>query len=90
MDYVFESERGGVLSVRTIQKIFKIALIKSSIRKDASFHSLRHSFATHILEDGVDIRYVQELLGHNNIRSTQIYTKVMNPNIKEIKSPLIY
>lgn len=87
-DLVFESERGGKLSERTLQKIFSSALQKSGIKKDATFHSLRHSFATHLLENGTDIRYVQELLGHANIRTTQIYTHVTNPNIKNIKSPL--
>ncbi|TSC93228.1 MAG: putative integrase [Candidatus Berkelbacteria bacterium Licking1014_7] len=86
--YVFESERGGKLSTRTLQKVFSNALDKSGIKKSATFHSLRHSFATHLLENGVDIRYVQELLGHTNIRTTQIYTHVTNPNIKNIKSPL--
>lgn len=87
-DLVFETERGGKYSTRTLQKIFSNALIKSEIKKDATFHSLRHSFATHLLENGTDIRYVQELLGHNNIRTTQIYTHVTNPSIKNIKSPL--
>lgn len=87
-DYVFESERGGQLTEATAQKVFYSALKKAGIRKPASFHSLRHSFATHLLENGVDVRYVQELLGHANIRTTQIYTKVTNPMIKNIKSPL--
>lgn len=87
-NYVFESERGGKLSERTIQKIFENALKKTDIKKDATFHSLRHSFATHLLENGTDVRYVQELLGHSNIRTTQIYTQVTNPNLKKIKSPL--
>ncbi|OGZ33334.1 MAG: hypothetical protein A2174_00625 [Candidatus Portnoybacteria bacterium RBG_13_41_18] len=87
-DFVFASERGGKLTERTAQKIFENALIKSGIQKDASFHSLRHSFATHLLENGVDVRYVQELLGHQNIRTTQLYTKVTNPSIRKIKSPL--
>jgi site-specific recombinase XerD len=87
-DLVFESERGGRLSERTMQMIFEKALHKSNIKKDATFHSLRHSFATHLLENGTDIRYIQELLGHSNIRTTQIYAKVTNPNIKNIKSPL--
>jgi len=86
-DYVFASERGGKLTERTAQKIFENALKKCNINKDATFHSLRHSFATHLLENGVDVRYVQELLGHSNIRTTQIYTHVMNPAIKNIKSP---
>jgi integrase/recombinase XerD len=87
-NFVFESERGGKLTTTTLQKIFQNALIKSKIKKTATFHSLRHSFATHLLENGVDIRYVQELLGHNNIRTTQIYTHVTNPSLKNIKSPL--
>lgn len=87
-DYLFESERGGRLSERTAQKIFENAMKKSGIKKDATFHSLRHSFATHLLEDGVDIRYIQELLGHNNIRTTQIYTKLTSCGFKNIKSPL--
>lgn len=88
-DIVFISERGGKLSERTLQKIFENGLKNAKIKKDAAFHSLRHSFATHLLENGVDIRYVQELLGHQNIRTTQIYTQVTNPNIRRIKSPLL-
>ena len=88
-DFVFESERGGKLTTRTAQKIFSNALKKVGIKKSATFHSLRHSFATHLLENGVDIRYVQELLGHANIRTTQVYTKVTNPKLKYIKSPLV-
>lgn len=87
-DFVFESERGGGLAERTAQKIFENALASANIKKPATFHSLRHSFATHLLENGVDVRYVQELLGHANIRTTQIYTKVTNPSLKNIKSPL--
>ncbi len=87
-DFVFASERGGKLTERTAQKVFENALKKSGIQKEVTFHSLRHSFATHLLENGVDVRYVQELLGHANIRTTQLYTKVTNPSLKNIKSPL--
>lgn len=87
-DLVFESNHGGKLSERSLQKIFYTALRKAEVRKPATFHSLRHSFATHLLENGVDVRYVQELLGHQNIRTTQIYTRVTNPKLKNIKSPL--
>lgn len=86
--YLFESERGGKLTTATAQKVFYQCMRKAGINKPASFHSLRHSFATHLLENGVDVRYVQELLGHANIRTTQIYTHVTNPSIKNIKSPL--
>ncbi len=87
-DFVFASERGGKLTERTAQKVFENALRATGIQKEATFHSLRHSFATHLLENGVDVRYVQELLGHANIRTTQLYTKVTNPSLKNIKSPL--
>ncbi len=87
-DYVFASERGGRLTERTMQLVFERALNKAKIDKPATFHSLRHSFATHLLENGVDVRYVQELLGHQNIRTTQIYTHLTNLALKNIKSPL--
>jgi site-specific recombinase XerD len=87
-DFVFASERGGRLTERSAQLIFEKALKNVGIQKAATFHSLRHSFATHLLENGVDVRYVQELLGHQNIRTTQIYTHLTNPALKNIKSPL--
>ncbi|MEK7158982.1 MAG: site-specific tyrosine recombinase/integron integrase [Patescibacteria group bacterium] len=87
-DYLFASERGGKLTKRTAQIIFERAMKKAGVVTDATFHSLRHSFATHLLENGVDVRYVQALLGHQNIRTTQIYTHVTNPAIRNIKSPL--
>lgn len=87
-DYVFESERWWMLHPRTLDNIFSHALTKTWISKPATFHSLRHSFATHLLENGTDIRYVQSLLWHANIRTTQIYTQVTNPMLKNIQSPL--
>ena len=87
-DFVFSSNRGGKLTTTSLQKMFRKSLAKSKIQKPATFHSLRHSFATHLLENGTDMRYVQELLGHSNIRTTQIYTQVTNPKLKNIKSPL--
>lgn len=86
-DYLFESSRGGLLTTRSLQKIFHQSLEYAGIQKKASFHSLRHSFATHLLENGTDVRYVQTLLGHVNIRTTQLYTQVTNPALKNIKSP---
>ncbi len=87
-DLVFESERGGKLSSRTAQKIFERAARTAGIMRGATFHSLRHSFATHLLENGVDIRYVQGLLGHSNIRTTQRYTHVTAYGLRRIRSPL--
>lgn len=87
-EYVFESERGGQLTARTPQVVFTRALKKAKILKPATFHSLRHSFATHLLENGVDVRYIQKLLGHSSITTTQIYTKVTNPALQNIRSPL--
>lgn len=86
-DYLFPSSRGGKLTTTSLQKMFKKSLARANIQKPATFHSLRHSFATHLLENGTDVRYVQELLGHANIRTTQIYTRVTNPALKNIKSP---
>ena len=86
--HLFESNRGGKLTAATAQKVFYQCAKRAGIQKDATFHSLRHSFATHLLENGVDVRYVQELLGHQNIRTTQIYTHVTNPKLRNIKSPL--
>jgi len=88
IELVFESNRGGKLTTRTLQKIFQNAISNAGIQKPATFHSLRHSFATHLLENGTDVRYVQKLLGHKNIRTTQRYTQVTNPSLKNIKSPL--
>lgn len=87
-DYVFPSERGGRLTERTAQKVFLNALKRAEIKKAVTFHSLRHSFATHLLENGTDIRYIQKLLGHQSIRTTQIYTQVTNLALQSIKSPL--
>ncbi len=76
------------ISVRTVQAIFDRAVKKAGIEKDVTVHSLRHSFATHLIENGIDIRYVQELLGHKSLKTTEIYTHVSTRYIENIKSPL--
>jgi integrase/recombinase XerD len=86
--FVFKTNRGTKYTARTIQEIIKKAAIKIGIKKSVSPHTLRHSFATHLLENGTDIRYIKELLGHSNISTTLIYTKVSNKNLCKIKSPL--
>ena len=88
-DYVFLSQRGGRLSIRTFQKVFQNMVRKVGIYKDVSFHSLRHSFASHLIENGVNLRFVQTVLGHQNIRTTQIYTHVSTEGLfRNVKSPL--
>ena len=85
--YLFSGPRGS-LSTRNIQKIVHNAAIKAGLKKEVHPHTLRHSFATHLLEDGVDIRMIQELLGHADLSTTQIYTHISNEQLKKIKSPI--
>jgi len=79
---------GKHVTTRTVQAIFEQACEKANIGKEVSVHSLRHSFATHLLESGVDLRYIQELLGHKSSKTTEIYTHVSNKDLSQIKSPL--
>ncbi len=85
--YIFQG-RNGKLTTKTVQKVFENAIKKSDISKKASCHTLRHSFATHLLEQGIDIRIIQKLLGHAKLETTQIYTHVSNAQLRKIKSPL--
>lgn len=85
---IFISERGNKYNKRTIQIIVKNSCKKSGIKKKVTPHTLRHSFATHLLEAGADIRYIQKLLGHKNIQTTQIYTHVANKDIKNLANLL--
>lgn len=84
----FVSTRGGKLTKDTIQKIVQNAAKKTDIKKRVYPHLLRHSFATHLLEQGTDLRIIQKLLGHSDIKTTQIYTHISQALIKNIKSPL--
>jgi integrase/recombinase XerD len=88
-EYLFESEQTGkAYPTRSIQRIFQLAKEKARISKSVGIHSLRHSFATHLLEKGTDIRYIKDLLGHFNIKTTERYLHVTNQQLVNIISPL--
>jgi integrase/recombinase XerD len=86
--YLFEGqETGTIYSEQSLQSVLKQALQKAKINKPVTLHWLRHSYATHLLESGTDLRYIQELLGHNSSKTTEIYTHVSTKSIQQIKSP---
>ena len=88
-DWLFPgAKQGRHLHQRSVQKVFAQAKEGAGLRKKVSVHSLRHAFATHLLEDGVDIRYIQKLLGHKSTKTTEIYTRVSRRSIQAIRSPL--
>ena len=87
-EYLFEGQGGGKYSDKSVQIIVKEAAKKATIMKHVTPHTLRHSFATHLLEKGTDIRYIQELLGHKSIHTTEIYTHITDVSRSRIKSPL--
>ncbi len=87
-EYLFEGVNGGQYSITSLRKIFGRALKVSGIRKDAHLHTLRHSFATHLLERGTDLRYIQSLLGHSSSKTTEIYTHITTKGFENIASPL--
>ena len=86
--YLFEGQNGEQYSDRSIQSILKTAVAKAGISKRVTIHTLRHSFATHLLENGTDLRYIQSLLGHESSRTTEVYTHITTKGFDRIKSPL--
>jgi len=86
--WLFEGQTGRQYSEKSIQTILKKAWLRSGVRKKATVHTLRHSFATHLLEHGTDVRYIQQLLGHANTKTTLIYTHITKTGFDKIKSPL--
>jgi site-specific recombinase XerD len=87
--WIFPGSKANThIAIRTAQHICEDALDSAGIEKGASIHNLRHTFATHLLENGTDIRYIQKLLGHNSIRTIEKYTHVARKNALKVQSPL--
>ncbi|MGC4041799.1 MAG: site-specific integrase [Flavobacterium sp.] len=87
-EYLFEGQqKGKPYNARSLQIVLKRALEKTEIRKPVTLHWLRHSYATHLMESGTDLRYIQELLGHSSSKTTEIYTHVSTHSLRQIKSP---
>ena len=87
-DYLFEGRKGDRYSASSVANIIKQTTKKARIKKHVTAHTLRHSFATHLLENGTDLRYIQILLGHNSTKTTEIYTHVASNTFNSIKNPL--
>jgi integrase/recombinase XerD len=87
-EYLFEGQTGGRYSSESVYRVFKDKLLKAGIHRDIGVHSLRHSYATYLHENGLDIRYIQELLGHKSTRTTEIYTHVSRRNLIQVKSQI--
>lgn len=87
-DFLFEGAKGDQYSERSVQLILKNAMSKAGVLSKGSVHTLRHSYATHLIKSGIDVRVVQELLGHNDIRTTMIYTHITDIDKKSTPSPL--
>jgi integrase/recombinase XerD len=87
-EYLFEGQGGGKYSVESVYNVFKKSLRSAGIGKEVGIHSLRHSYATHLHEGGLDIRFIQELLGHKSTRTTEIYTHVSRRDLLSIRSPI--
>jgi integrase/recombinase XerD len=87
-NYLFEGNLGGKYSAGSVAKIVNRAGVKAKIQQPVTPHMLRHSFATHLLEQGTDLRYIQELLGHSSSKTTEIYTHVTTKNFSKIKNPI--
>ncbi len=85
--YLFEGQTKDFYSARSIQAILKSAIAKTNISKKITVHSLRHSFATHLLEQGTDISLIQKLLGHKDIKTTLLYTQISSSQLSKIKNP---
>ena len=86
--WLFEGQKGGQYSATSVERVFQDAVKRARIHKYVTPHSLRHSFATHLLEQGTNLRYIQELMGHASTKTTQIYTRVASNALMKIRNPL--
>lgn len=86
--WIFEGQTNEQYSARSVQAILRKAVEAAKVNPFATVHTLRHSFATHLLERGTDIRYIQEILGHNSLKTTEIYTHITKKGGEQIQSPL--
>ena len=85
---MFEGQDGGQYSATSIQQVYRRAVKETGANPWSTPHTLRHSFATHLMQRGVNIRYIQRALGHSSTKTTEVYTKVLSINSKTLKSPL--
>jgi site-specific recombinase XerD len=84
---VFEGQKGGRYTDVSARQVLKRSTEKAGIKKNVTLHTLRHSHATHLLENGTDLRFIQELLGHSSPKTTMIYTHVSTTSLDKIKNP---
>jgi site-specific recombinase XerD len=87
-EYLFEGQFGGRYSTTSIRNALNRAVAQAGVSPHKGTHTLRHSFATHLLEAGTDLRYIQGLLGHNHSKTIEIYTHISNAHLRTIKSPI--
>jgi site-specific recombinase XerD len=88
VNYLFNGNENGPYSATSVRNVLKRAVYKSYIKKNVTPHTLRHSYATHLLEKGTDLRYIQVILGHSSVKTTEVYTHVSTKNLQAIKSPI--
>ncbi|GAB3204055.1 hypothetical protein GCM10027293_36580 [Pontibacter aydingkolensis] len=86
--WLFEGQYGGQYTTDSIRNVFRDCVKKAGLQKKVTPHSLRHSFATHLLEQGTNLRYIQSLLGHKSSKTTEIYTHITSHGLESIVSPL--